>query len=208
MDRKSVIFHLDSLVILEKMTDEQAGQFIKLAYQFLVTGVMPECDFSMQMALTPFVNQWTRDAEKWESVRLKRAEAGRLGGVVANANKRQQSVAKGGKRKQKTPVSVNGNVNGSVSVSKNENIKLPFSSDAFASAWKDLIEQPKWKNKTDKALITCLEQLAWKSEKVAIAMIKKSIANNWQGLFDLKPQEIAEVERKPLYVSQIKNDDY
>lgn len=85
---------------------------------------------------------------------------------------------------------------------------LPFSSDAFVSAWNDLLEQPKWRKKTDRAYQICLEQLAGKSEKVAIEMIKKAIANNYQGLFNLNAQEIAEAERKPLYVSQIKNDDY
>lgn len=93
-------------------------------------------------------------------------------------------------------------------IKNKEEIQLPFGSEIFASAWKDLTEQPKWRKKTDSALKLSLEKLQGKTEKVAIAMIKKAIANDYQGIFDLTPQELVEAERKPIYVSQYKDEGY
>ena len=110
--KKSHIFHVDSLSILDKMTNEQAGEFIKSAYYYMVYGELPTCSFAIEMALAPFVNQWCRDAEKWTAVREKRIEAGAKGG--------KQKLANASKSKQETLVNVNvndnvnDNVNGSV----------------------------------------------------------------------------------------------
>lgn len=98
------------------MTDEQAGKFIKLAYHYMVNGEIPQCEFAMEMALTPFINQWSRDAERWEGVREKRIEAGAKGG--------KQKVANATKSKQKPPVNVN--VNANVSVNANDNVNIEF----------------------------------------------------------------------------------
>lgn len=141
--KKSHIFHVDSLVILDKMTNEQAGEFIKSAYYFMIHGELPECDFAIEMALTPFINQWGRDAEKWEVVRNKRIEAGAKGG--------KQKLANASKSKQKTLVNVNGNVN--VSVNVNDNVNITFGEfwelyDKKVGDKKKL--EAKWNKLTDK----------------------------------------------------------
>ena len=41
--KKSFILFVDSLGILEEMTDEQAGKFIKIIYQYQKTG-SSDCD--------------------------------------------------------------------------------------------------------------------------------------------------------------------
>ena len=116
--KKSHIFHVDSLSILDKMTNEQAGEFIKSAYYYMVYGELPTCSFAIEMALAPFVNQWCRDAEKWTAVREKRIEAGAKGG--------KQKLANASKSKQETLVNVNVNDNVNVSVNVNENVNIPF----------------------------------------------------------------------------------
>ena len=95
MSQKSFILHQDSLVILEKMTDEQAGKFIKILYYFKKTGELQELDFAMQMATTPFLNQFKRDGIKYNNVCEARKLAGSKGGKqkVANASKCKQKVA-------------------------------------------------------------------------------------------------------------------
>jgi hypothetical protein len=95
MSQKSFILHQDSLVILEKMTDEQAGKFIKILYYFKKTGELQELDFAMQMATTPFFNQFKRDKIKYNNVCEARKLAGSKGGKqkVANASKCKQKVA-------------------------------------------------------------------------------------------------------------------
>ena len=95
MSQKSFILHQDGLVILEKMTDEQAGKFIKILYYFKKTGELQELDFAMEMATTPFLNQFKRDGIKYNNVCEARKLAGSKGGKqkVANASKCKQKVA-------------------------------------------------------------------------------------------------------------------
>ena len=125
--KKSHIFHVDSLSILDKMTNEQAGEFIKSAYYYMVYGELPTCSFAIEMALAPFVNQWCRDAEKWTAVREKRIEAGAKGG--------KQKLANASKSKQETLVNVNVNDNVNVSVNVNENVNIPFGDFYFVVTW-------------------------------------------------------------------------
>lgn len=93
--KKSFILHLDSLVILDEMTDEQAGKFLKSIYQYQKTSKLPELNFAMKMAITPFINQFIRDEENYEKTCQARRIAGSKGGKqkVANASNCKQSVA-------------------------------------------------------------------------------------------------------------------
>lgn len=81
---------------------------------------------------------------------------------------------------------------------KNENKELPFLSEDFLIAWETLLSQPKWKNKTKDALKLALKKLSTKTEAVAIKMINNSIEGGWQGLFELKPNEIPQEPAKQL----------
>jgi len=94
--RKSFIIHKDSLVILDEMSNEQAGIFIKSIKFYQEKGYLPELDFGLKMATTPFINQFQRDEEIYKKTCEARKEAGSLGGKqkVANASKSYQKVAK------------------------------------------------------------------------------------------------------------------
>ena len=125
--RKSFILHLDSLCILDEMTSEQAGEFIKAVYHYQITGELPKLDFAIKMAITPFVNQFARDAEKYDTVVEKRKLAGSMGGKqrVANASKSKQVLASANTSKQNQAnqaVSVNDSDNVNDSVSDNDNV--------------------------------------------------------------------------------------
>lgn len=80
MAKNSFLLHVDSLVILDKMTDEQAGIFIKILYDYKKTGELPELDFAMNMAVTPFINQFSRDDSKYEKVVERNRDNGSKGG--------------------------------------------------------------------------------------------------------------------------------
>jgi hypothetical protein len=84
MSKNSFILHIDSLVILDKMTNEQAGQFIKLIYEYQKTGKIEVSDFAMQMAITPFLNQFERDNEKYENIVERNRGNGFKGGRPKN----------------------------------------------------------------------------------------------------------------------------
>jgi hypothetical protein len=60
------ILHLDSLAVLDELTNEQAGILFKAIRDYNL-GVEPELDFAMKMAFLPFKNQFVRDFEKYEN---------------------------------------------------------------------------------------------------------------------------------------------
>lgn len=78
--KNSFTLFLDSLKVLDKMTNEQAGIFIKTLYHFKSTGEILPLDFGMEMAVTPFINQFLRDDEKYNEFILKQRENGKKGG--------------------------------------------------------------------------------------------------------------------------------
>jgi len=126
----SFLLHIDSLCILDKMSNEQTGILFKAIYHYQVHGTLPELDFSIEMAVTPFINQFKRNDEKYKQVIEKRKQAGSLGGKqkvanVANATSARQKVAN-------VAVSVNvsdsdsDSVNVSVNEKKEKNTKNVF----------------------------------------------------------------------------------
>lgn len=93
--RTSFILHLDSLAILDKMTNEQAGILLKAMYHYQINDTLPPLDFAIDMAITPFINQFKRDSEKYVLTVEKRKLAGSKGGKqkLANASKSKQKLA-------------------------------------------------------------------------------------------------------------------
>jgi len=60
---KSFILHKDSLDILDKLSDEQAGKLFKAIYFYQKTQKMPQLDFAHDLVFTSFFNQFKRDDE-------------------------------------------------------------------------------------------------------------------------------------------------
>ena len=54
-----------------------------------------------------------------------------------------------------------------------------------------LSREPKWKKKTENALRLSIKKLAGVPEIEAAEMIRKAIANGWQGIFELHDDERA-----------------
>ena len=66
-ERKSFIIHFDSLNVLDDLTNEQSGLLFKAikAYHF---NEDVKLDALTNVAMSPFKNQFTRDAEKYEKL--------------------------------------------------------------------------------------------------------------------------------------------
>jgi len=73
------ILHLDSLVVLDELTNEQAGILFKAIRDYNL-GVEPKLDFAMKMAFLPFKNQFVRDFEKYENTCERNKTNGSKGG--------------------------------------------------------------------------------------------------------------------------------
>tara|TARA_A200000113_G_scaffold127453_1_gene114695 strand:- start:1049 stop:1933 length:885 start_codon:yes stop_codon:yes gene_type:complete len=84
--------HIDSLAVLDDLTDEQAGKLFKAIKAFHVKEDM-ELDILTKVAVSPFISQFKRDKEKYELTCQRRAEAGAKGGkkkAEKNAKKQEK----------------------------------------------------------------------------------------------------------------------
>ena len=92
--KKSFLLHIDSLDILDDLTNGQAGVLFKAikAYQH---GEDFPLDSVVKIAFSPFKNQFFRDDEKYVKTCERRAIAGSKGGKqkVANASNSKQELA-------------------------------------------------------------------------------------------------------------------
>lgn len=123
IDKKSFILHIDSLIILDKMSNEQAGILLKAIYEYQVSGEIPTLDFAMDMAFTPFLNQFIRDDEKYNGFKAKQVENGKKGGrpKKAEVNLETQTNPKNPSLYSETQKSLNKSININDSISKNKN---------------------------------------------------------------------------------------
>ena len=131
--RKSFLLHIDSLDILDELTDEEAGELFKAIRDYQND---EELDLKglVRIAFSPFRNQFKRDAEKYDLTCKRRAEAGSKGGKqkVANASKCKQKVANVAESDSK-----NKNKSDSKSDSKNNNnnVLTEIATSRFSEFW-------------------------------------------------------------------------
>ena len=71
---------------------------------------------------------------------------------------------------------------------KKVELVYPYNSAEFMQLWSVMASGPKWKKKNQSALQASLKILSRYPERVAIDMMEKCIAGNWQGL--VEPQNI------------------
>lgn len=90
-NRKYIQLYHDSLVILEKLTDEQAGILLKAIYQYSQNNEKPNLDFALDIAITPFINQIDREQER----NLQNADIYRENGRKGGRPKKNQNNQSG-----------------------------------------------------------------------------------------------------------------
>lgn len=92
--KKSFLLHIDSLDILDDLTNGQAGVLFKAIKAYQHEEDFP-LDSVVKIAFSPFKNQFFRDDEKYVETCKRRAVAGSKGGKqkVANASNCKQELA-------------------------------------------------------------------------------------------------------------------
>ena len=93
-NKKSFLIHIDSLDILDDLSNGQAGVLFKAIKAYQHEEDYP-LDSIVKIAFSPFKNQFARDDEKYVKTCERRAIAGSKGGKqkVANASKCKQELA-------------------------------------------------------------------------------------------------------------------
>lgn len=101
--RKSFLIHIDSLDILDDLTNDQCGELFKAIKSYQQNEEI-KLSAIAKIAFSPFKNQFKRDFEKYQLTCERRALAGSIGGKqkVANATKCKQKVANLADNKNKT----------------------------------------------------------------------------------------------------------
>lgn len=98
MKKTSFILHMDSLSVLDELTNEQSGILFN-AIRTFINGEEPELDFAMKMCFLPFRNQFIRDLERYE----KKCEVNRLNGKNGGRPKKTESVSDEPKSTEQKP---------------------------------------------------------------------------------------------------------
>ena len=181
---KSFILHKDSLSVLNKLTDEQAGKLFKSIFTYQVQNILPN-DELVSIIFEPFLNQFKRDAENYKKTCEARKIAGSKGGKqkVANASKSKQKVANLADSDNK-----NKNENKNKSENKNKNdLPIFINKNLFDSfvQMRNKIKKPL----TDYAkelLIKDLTKFEASRTGNANIALENSIKNSWQGVFEPK----------------------
>lgn len=173
---KSFILHKDSLSVLNKLTDEQAGKLFKSIFIYQTENILPSDDLT-SIIFEPFLNQFKRDADNYKKTCEARKIAGSKGGKqkVANASKSKQKVANladsdnknKNESKNDLPIFINKDLFDSF-VEMRQKIKKPLTDKAKELLLKDL---------------TNFENLKAGNANIAL---ENSIKNSWQGVFEPK----------------------
>ena len=126
--KKSFVLYSDLMDIVQDLNDEQAGKLIKLIVDYVNDRNPSTDDQIIKIAFKPIKNQLKRDLQKWQSIKEKRSEAGKLGGrprKQTEAKKANGFFEKQTEAKKAVSVNVNDNVinNRSFRVDANKDIK-------------------------------------------------------------------------------------
>lgn len=125
-------------------------------------------------------------------ISVSRSEAGK-NGVIAKKEKNKKgknfantfAKAKHEANSENEYVNENESENTSGTEKKVE-LSFPYKSEKFMQTWQSLSLGKKWKKKTQSALQMNLNILSRHAETVAIEMMERSIAGDYQGIFELK----------------------
>jgi uncharacterized phage protein (TIGR02220 family) len=127
-NKNSLILYLDQLVILDELSNEEAGILFKAIAHYVHTGEDSDMDKFTKLAYLPIKIQLKKDLEKWRKECIDRSVAGRLGGIktqqklkVTKEKQANQASARIAKANQATLKQVQANQAVNVYVNENEN---------------------------------------------------------------------------------------
>lgn len=115
-NKKSFVLYTDYIETFEELSNEEAGKLIKHIFRY-VNDKNPESDDKIiKFAFIPIKQQLRRDLKQWESIRVKRSEAGKLSAEKRSEQKQQVLTGVDCVKQTSTNQTVNDNVNVNVTV--------------------------------------------------------------------------------------------
>lgn len=128
--KNSIIVYRDWKKIFDELSDEEAGKLIKHFWAYVNDENPILDDKYLKMAFLPIKSALQRDLKHWESVKERRSESGRIGGLKSGesrskskqneANEANASLTKQNEANEAVIVNVNDSVNDSVNVNDNK----------------------------------------------------------------------------------------
>jgi len=180
---KSFILHKDSLSILNKLSDEEAGKLFKAIYNFQTQNILPT-EKMIDCIFEPFLNQFKRDEEKYQNVveRNKINIAKRWNKPNTRNTTRKTGIPKDTKNTDSD------SKNDSDSDSKNDSDLPIFINKDLFNAFVEMrikIKKPLTEVATD-LLIKKLTKFESKQVGLANQALENSIESSYQGVFEPK----------------------
>ena len=135
-DKKSFILYIDSLEVLDELSDEDAGKLFKAIKQYIKNRDIILGGY-LKAIFVYFKNYLERDLFKYKETLDKRAIAGKKGGLISRRGKGKQTeaneskVSKCLKKKAKKPDNVSVSVNDNVSEDKKHKFVFPTLKELF-----------------------------------------------------------------------------
>ena len=130
--KKSFILHLDSLLVLSELTDEQAGILFKAISNYHLD-IETELDFGLKMAFLPFKNQFIRDRERYLNESERNSLNGKKGGRPKKATKSQKTQVV--LEKAKKGDSDSDSDNGSDNDKEKDSERIKFIPPSYEEVW-------------------------------------------------------------------------
>ena len=200
-DKKGFILYADQKELFDQLPNDKAGELIKHIFAYVNDEDPITEDLLIKLSFTPIKQQFKRDLKKWEKTREGRSKAGKAS-AEARKNKKQQSstnLTKGnivqqtltkGNIVQQSSTNPTVIVNDNVKVIVNDNVinksRIELKLDEFYKFRKEMKKTILESSK--EAFKKSLIKLSCNDEQTAIEILEQSIANGWQGIFELKQQ--------------------
>ena len=182
---KSFILHKDSLSVLTKLSDEEAGKLFKAIFNYQSQNILPTNNL-ISIIFEPFLNQFKRDEEKYQNV----VERNKIN-IAKRWNKpnTKNTTGKIGipkDTKNTDSDSKNKSDSDSKSDSKND-LPIFINKDLFNSfvEMRVKIKKP-LTEKAKELLLKDLTKIENKKTGDANIALENSIKNSWQGVFEPK----------------------
>lgn len=140
--KDSFILYTEQKEVVDKLTDEQAGKIFKAIYEYVETEKMPKLDSLLDIIIIPFKQSLDRSKEKWEEIKKKRSEAGKMGAEIKKQKQAKEANANFAKNEIANQA-VNVSVPVPVNVSVNDNVTTTVvnnASDSCVDGLQEIIE--------------------------------------------------------------------